>query len=57
MVSVGGGRWREEKAGQQHKGSPQMNFLEKLGILSQPGQTHQTLGHPKLKKNDVFFAF
>ena len=34
------------------KGSPQMIFLEKLGILSQPN-----VGTTKLKKNDVFLHF
>ena len=31
------------------KGSLQMKFLEKPGILSQPGRSppHRTLGHPK----------
>ena len=40
-----------------NKGSPQMNFLEKLGILSQPGRPppHRTLGHPKQQTKKLCF--
>ena len=41
------------------KGSPQMIFLEKLGILCQPGRPSPNVGTPKTKnqRNDIFFAF